>query len=99
MRLRRETGDFQIKATVGGDDVTVNSIRPGLSAEDLIGEVVLIDYDVSGTKNTIYSPVIQTIVNSQTVTVQFEVKFADSALIFTYDPVTGAISPYEDGSD
>ena len=45
MRLRRETGDFQIKVTTVDNTTTVNSIRPGLSAEDLIGEVV----DVDGT--------------------------------------------------
>ena len=42
MRLRRETGDFQIVVKPGEQEgeYTVNSIRPGLSAEDLIGEVV-----------------------------------------------------------
>lgn len=42
MRLRRETGDFQIVVKAGETAGTyeVNSIRPGLSAEDLIGEVV-----------------------------------------------------------
>lgn len=39
MRLRRETGDFQIKVTSG----VVNTIRKGLRAEDLIGECVLVD--------------------------------------------------------
>ena len=39
MRLRRETGDFQIKVTSG----TVNTIRKGLSAEDFVGELVNVD--------------------------------------------------------
>ena len=39
MRLRRETGDFQIKVTSG----TVNTIRKGLSAEDFVGELVSVD--------------------------------------------------------
>ena len=42
MRLRRETGDFKIVVTVNSEShaITVNSIRTGLTAEDLIGEVV-----------------------------------------------------------
>ena len=42
MRLRRETGDFQIVVKPGEEEGTyvANSIRPGLSAEDLIGEVI-----------------------------------------------------------
>ena len=39
MRLRRETGDFQINVTSG----TVNTIRKGLSAEDFVGELVNVD--------------------------------------------------------
>lgn len=39
MRLRRETGDFQIKVTSGA----VNTIRKGLSAEDFVGELVSVD--------------------------------------------------------
>ena len=37
MRLRRETGDFQIKIDSEG---AVNTIRKGLGPEDFIGEVV-----------------------------------------------------------
>ncbi len=40
MRLRRETGDFQIVVTSDNGTLTVNSIRKGLCAEDLIGELV-----------------------------------------------------------
>lgn len=43
MRLRRETGDFQIKVTVDDDTATVNSINKNLSAEDFIGQVVEVD--------------------------------------------------------
>lgn len=39
MRLRRETGDFQIKVTSDG----VNTIRKGLGANDLIGETVAVE--------------------------------------------------------
>lgn len=45
MRLRRETGDFQIRVTVDDGTVTVNSIATGLLAEDFVGQVV----DVDGT--------------------------------------------------
>ena len=51
MRFRRETGDFLIKGSTTittdpetgeetGSDVTYNSIRSGLSMEDLMGEMV-----------------------------------------------------------
>ena len=43
MRLRRETGDFQIRVTVDDGTVTVNSIAKGLLAEDFVGQVVDVD--------------------------------------------------------
>lgn len=45
MRLRRETGDFQIKVTTGNDGLEVNSITPLLLGEDFVGQIV----DVNGT--------------------------------------------------
>lgn len=53
MRLRRETGDFQIKVTVRWDDSkhdmvsTWTPARKGLSKEDLLGEIVIVNYDDS----------------------------------------------------
>lgn len=47
MRLRRETGDFQIKINytlaLEGEGITFtfNKIKPGLDIEDLVGELVL----------------------------------------------------------
>ncbi len=43
MRLRRETGDFQIKVTVDDDTVTVNSINKQLLGEDFVGQIVDVD--------------------------------------------------------
>ena len=43
MRLRRETGDFQIKVTIDGNTVTVNSINKLLLGEDFVGQVVELD--------------------------------------------------------
>lgn len=43
MRLRRETGDFQIKVTVDDDTATVNSINKLLLGEDFVGQVVEVD--------------------------------------------------------
>ena len=40
MRLRRETGDFQIKVTVDNDTVTVNTLTPNLLGEDFVGQIV-----------------------------------------------------------
>lgn len=45
MRLRRENGDFQIKITTspeGDNPPAIDTIKPGLGIEDLIGELVLI---------------------------------------------------------
>ena len=43
MRLRRETGDFQIKVTAGDDGATVNSINKLLLGEDFVGQIVDVD--------------------------------------------------------
>lgn len=43
MRLRRETGDFQIKVTVEDDTATVNSINKLLLGEDFVGQIVDVD--------------------------------------------------------
>lgn len=43
MRLRRETGDFQIKITVDDGTATANSISKNLLAEDFVGQVVEVD--------------------------------------------------------
>lgn len=48
MRLRRETGDFQI--TINSENA-VNTIRKGLSAEDFVGELV----NVNGTYEVVNS--------------------------------------------
>ena len=76
MRLRRETGDFQI--VVNADAGTVNSIRTGLSAEDLAGELVKV--------GSSYEPVSSATDGDGVVT--FETK----SYIFTYTKSTGAIS-------
>lgn len=47
MRLRRETGDFQITVNYFPGDPTVNTIRPGLSAEDFAGEMVKVVEELS----------------------------------------------------
>lgn len=43
MRLRRETGDFQIKVTVDDNTATVNSINKFLLGEDFVGQIVDVD--------------------------------------------------------
>lgn len=79
MRLRRETGDFKIAVTVGNDEsVTVNSIRTGLKAEDLIGEVV----DAAG--------VLEAVVSAQDG--DDEVEAVTATYTLTYVPSTGAIT-------
>lgn len=79
MRLRRETGDFQI--VVDSTAGTVNTIRTGLSAEDLAGELVKV--------GSSYEPVSSATDGDGTVT--FETK----SYIFTYTKSTGAIAAQE----
>ena len=90
MRLRRETGDFQIVVKPGEQEgeFTANSIRPGLSAEDLIGEVI--DMSALGSD---YILVIKT------ATVGNVLQLITVEGVFTYDPATGAISVTEGDPD
>lgn len=78
MRLRRETGDFQIKVTNNDGTLTVNTIRTGLGAEDLIGEVV----DAAGTLEAVTSASDGT----------DEVTVITTTYTLTYVPSTGAIT-------
>lgn len=84
MRLRRETGDFQIVVTAGETAGTyvVNSIRPGLSAEDLIGEVV--------SANGVLA-VVTTATQLNAETVKFVVIGDDDPIMFVYNKATGEI--------
>lgn len=88
MRLRRETGDFQIKATLTGESeqgmkVTWNSIRPGLSAEDLIGEVVLKEED--GISEFL-------VITGANLKQNGMVIFVTPNIAGSYDPATGKIT-------
>lgn len=78
MRLRRETGDFQIKVTDNDGTLTVNTIRTGLGAEDLIGEVV----DAAGALEAVTSATDGT----------DEVTAITATYTLTYVPSTGAIT-------
>ena len=78
MRLRRETGDFQIKVTNNDGTLTVNTIHTGLGAEDLIGEVV----DAAGTLEAVTSAADGT----------DEVTAITATYTLTYVPSTGAIT-------
>lgn len=90
MRLRRETGDFQIKVTPGeaAGSYVVNSIRPGLSAEDLIGEVV-------DTGNGSFTVIVATSVDSENGKIT-AVTYVSSSILskitLVYDPATGSIA-------
>ena len=61
MRLRRETGDFQI--TINSENA-VNTIRKGLSAEDFVGELV----NVNGTYEVVNETGAEFKTNSFTLT-------------------------------
>lgn len=81
MRLRRETGDFQIKVTVNNNTITANAIRTGLGAEDLIGEVV----DAAGVLEVVTSATDGT----------DAVTAVTATYTLTYVPSTGAITAVE----
>ena len=83
MRLRRETGDFQIVVNTSAG--TVNTIRTGLSAEDLAGELI----KVGG----VYEPVLSA-GDSEGTTV-FETK----SYTLTYTKATGAITAEANSDD
>lgn len=83
MRLRRETGDFKIVVSVKNSTVTVNSIRPGLAAEDLIGEVV----DANG--------VLEAVVSAEDASTTVTAITASYTL--TYTKATGAITGVANG--
>lgn len=76
MRLRRETGDFQI--TVNTTAGTVNSIRSGLTAEDLAGELIKVD--------GVYEPVLSAGDSDGTTTLETK------SYTLTYTKATGDIS-------
>lgn len=78
MRLRRETGDFKIVVSVEDTTITVNTIRTGLTAEDLIGEVV--------NANGPLEVVVKATDASTTVTLLTE------SYTLTYTKATGAIT-------
>lgn len=81
MRLRRETGDFQIKVTNNDGTLTVNTIRTGLGAEDLIGEIV----DAAGVLEAVTSATDGT----------NKVTAITASYTLTYVPSTGAITAVE----
>jgi len=88
MRLRRETGDFQIKGSYDSDSDTIvyNSIRPGLGPEDLIGEIVSVTAD----GETSYETIVNVLPGSSGSLDL--VPFGDSSDVIIYDPSTGAVT-------
>lgn len=80
MRLRRETGDFQIKVSVNSDTsaVTVNSINRYLLGEDFVGQIV----DADGQ----FEVVTKVAETNTTVTAYIE------SFTLTYTKATGAIT-------
>ena len=80
MRLRRETGDFQIKVTVDDGTATVNTISTALIGEDFVGQVV----DVDGT----YEVVTKASENKLAGTVT---AYTESYTL-TYTKATGAVT-------
>jgi hypothetical protein len=104
MRLRRETGDFQINAVmdVSAHKFTANKIRPNLTAQDLIGEIIelkVVGGDDDGANIT--APICSVMTRSEGVALFAQT--GDSQLIIRYDPVTGSLtvggSEGENGKD
>lgn len=87
MRLRRETGDFQIKVTVDDDTVTVNSLTPKLLGEDFLGQVV----DVNG----VYEVVVSASENKLAGTVTA----ICASYTLTYNKSTGAVTAVANESE
>ena len=94
MRLRRETGDFKIAGTYdeGADVFVYNSIRPGLSAEDLMGEIVKIDEALGLVVSAATGN------NGAIGLLVIEILPEPSQQVIIYDPATGAITGHDSGS-
>lgn len=80
MRLRRETGDFQIKVTVDDGTATVNTIQPKLLDEDFVGQIV----DVDGTFEVITKASENKVAGTVTAVCE--------SYTLTYTKATGAIT-------
>lgn len=80
MRLRRETGDFQIKVIVNSETsaITANTIQKNLLDEDLVGQIV----DANGAWE-----VITKVTNSTTT-----ITAVTESYTLTYTKATGAIT-------
>ena len=83
MRLRRETGDFQIKVTDDDGTVTVNSINKLLLGEDFVGQIV----DVDGTMEVITKASENKLAGTVTAVCE--------SYTLTYTKATGAITATE----
>ncbi len=82
MRLRRETGDFQITVTVNSETsaITVNSINKNLLGEDFVGQIV----DANGTYEVVTSAVENKLAGTVTAYI--------ASYTLTYTNATGAIT-------
>lgn len=102
MRLRRETGDFQIKLVGDSNGWTGVTIRSGLSAEDLIGEVVTFEFDMNDVESA-GKDIIVTACDSLTNAPSYMVVLTPNMLAtligaagasLTYNKKTGEIKVY-----
>lgn len=89
MRLRRETGDFQIVGISAGGTTTFNTIPKGLSIDDLVGAVIKTVYRSDGAADSVSNAVVVSATDN-----------GDKILLmpggantsFRYDPATGTIT-------
>lgn len=88
MKLRRETGFFNLKSD---DEGNFKPILKGLKAEDLIGEIVNVAYTHEGTLTRVVSPIVSA--RDYPEEVAFDIGNSDEGTpkYFSYDPATGKV--------
>lgn len=97
MRLRRETGDFSIKAVsqyvsqISSWVAEFEPIKPGLSEEDLLGVVVSYTFTESGVDKQGYAAVTET-ERSDDINIGLTLHSGRLPSEVYYNPVTGEIS-------
>ena len=89
MRLRRETGDFQIVGIIAGGTTTFNTIPKGLSIDDLVGAVINMVYRSDGAADSVTNAVVCSATDTGD---KILLMLVGSNISYKYDPATGAIT-------
>lgn len=90
MRLRRETGDFQIVGISAGGTTTFNTIPKGLSIDDLVGAIIKMVYRSDGAADSVTNAVIVSAADAGVNKILLMP--GGSNISFKYNPADGSIT-------